>query len=158
MTDEAGGVGEFQLFFDVAAIRNRNFTFLRGLVIEAYEAALANLSPITRPSATLSPSAGERDGVRGAPLDADGEPWTAARLQQLMNAYHAGHDHPCLDPNARNVRHTYVTPSEDKRILRVQQMLVDPEGDNDWVAEFEVDLTESRKSGEPPCACAGSEV
>ena len=30
-----------------------------------------------------------------------------------------------------------------------QQMLVDPEGHNDWVAEFEVDLEASRKSGEP---------
>jgi hypothetical protein len=33
--------------------------------------------------------------------------------------------------------------------LRVQQMLVDPEGHNDWVAEFEVDLAEARKAGEP---------
>jgi hypothetical protein len=27
-------------------------------------------------------------------------------------------------------------------------MLVDPEGDNDWVAEFEVDLAQSRAAGE----------
>ena len=40
-------------------------------------------------------------------------------------------------------------PSEDKKTWRVQQMLVDPEGHNDWVAEFEVDLVESSKSGEP---------
>ena len=26
----------------------------------------------------------------------------------------------CLEPNARNVRHTYVTPSEDKKSWRVQ--------------------------------------
>src|SRR6185436_11004325 len=45
-----------------AAIRNRIFTFLRGLVIEDYEQAIANLS---------------------SPNDADGQPWTAARLQQL---------------------------------------------------------------------------
>jgi len=31
----------------------------------------------------------------------------------------------------------------------VQQMLVDPEGHNDWVAEFEVDLAASRQAGEP---------
>ncbi len=111
-----------------AAIRNRIFTFLRGLVIEDYEAAIANLN---------------------SPNDDDGQPWTGARLQQLMDAYHADHDHLCLDPNARNVRHTYVLPAEDKRTWRVQQMLVDPEGDNDWVAEFVVDLTESRKLNEP---------
>jgi hypothetical protein len=28
-------------------------------------------------------------------------------------------------------------------------MLVDPEENNDWVAEFDIDLGESRKLGEP---------
>ncbi len=54
-----------------------------------------------------------------------------------------------LDPEARNSRHTYVTVSEDKREWKVQQMLVDPEGHNDWVAEFQVDLAASRATGEP---------
>jgi len=111
-----------------AAIRNRIFTFLRGLVIADYEQAIANLN---------------------SPLDADTQPWTAPRLKQLMEAYHADHEHFGLDPNARNARHTYVTPAEDKKSWRVQQMLVDPQGDNDWVAEFEVDLAESRNLGEP---------
>jgi hypothetical protein len=42
-----------------------------------------------------------------------------------------------------------VVPSEDKKSWRVQQMLVDPEGHNDWVAEFEVDLPASRAAEEP---------
>ncbi len=67
----------------------------------------------------------------------------------LLETYHVEHQRICLDPNARNARHTYVIPSEDKKTWRVQQMLVDPEGHNDWVAEFEVDLAESRKSAEP---------
>jgi hypothetical protein len=66
-----------------------------------------------------------------------------------MKAYETDHERLCLDPNARNARHTYVTPSDDKKIWRVQQMLVDPESHNDWVAEFEVDLAESRKLGGP---------
>lgn len=111
-----------------ATIRNRIFTFLRGLVNEDYEAAIANLN---------------------SPTDDEEQPWTTARLQRLMDAYHADHDHLCLDPNARNVRHTYVLPAEDKKTWRVQQMLVDPEGDNDWVAEFEVDLAASRLQNEP---------
>jgi superfamily II RNA helicase len=111
-----------------AAIRNRIFIFLRGLVIADFEGALTNLD---------------------SPLDADGQPWTGARFKQSMDAYLVEHDHLCLDPNARNARHTYVTPADDKKSWRVQQMLVDPEGDNDWVAEFEIDLAESRKSGEP---------
>lgn len=111
-----------------AAIRNRIFTFLRGLVIGDLEQAIANLT---------------------SPLDAGGQPWTAARLQQALEAYHADHERICLDPNARNARHTYVLPAEDKKTWRVQQMLVDPADNNDWVAEFEVDLADSRKLGEP---------
>ena len=111
-----------------AAIRNRVFTLLRGLVMEDYEQALAGLN---------------------SPADAEDQPWTAARLQQCMEDYHADHERLCLDPNARNIRHTYVVPAEDKKSWRVQQMLVDPEENNDWVAEIDVDLAESRKLGEP---------
>jgi hypothetical protein len=111
-----------------AALRIRIFTFLRGLVIGDFEAAIAGLN---------------------SPADADGQPWTPERLDKILEAYHVEHERICLDPNARNMRHTYVIPSEDKKNWRVQQMLVDPEEHNDWVAEFEVDLAESRKAGEP---------
>ena len=111
-----------------AAIRNKIFTFLRGLVIGDLEQAIASLS---------------------SPLDVDGQPWTVSRLQILLETYHGDHERICLEPNARNIRHTYVLPSEDKKSWRVQQMLVDPEGHNDWVAEFEVDLAASRKLEEP---------
>jgi len=107
-----------------AAIRNQVFSFLRGLVNADYEQALTYLS---------------------SPNDPDGQPWTPARLDTLLENYYADHERICLDPNARNVRHTYVTPSEDKKAWRVHQMLVDPAQDNDWAAEFEVDLAESRK-------------
>jgi hypothetical protein len=84
-----------------------------------------------------------------AASDIDGQPWTPERLQQAHKAFLVEHERICLDPNARNARHTYVVPSEDKKTWRVQQMLVDPEEHNDWVAEFEVDLAESRKSNDP---------
>jgi superfamily II RNA helicase len=111
-----------------ASIRNRIFTVLRGLVIGDFSQAIAHL---------------------GSSNDVDGQPWTPERLQQSLDAYHLEHQRICLDPNARNARHTYVLPSEDKKTWRVQQMLVDPDEHNDWVAEFEVDLAESRKSKEP---------
>jgi superfamily II RNA helicase len=111
-----------------AAIRNRIFSFLRGLVNEDFEQALTHLSSAEDP---------------------DGQPWTGERLKKALDAYYAEHERICLDPNARNVRHTYVTPSEDKRTWRVQQMLVDPDEHNDWVAEFQVDLSASRQAGEP---------
>jgi len=111
-----------------AEIRNRIFRVLRGLVIGDFEAAIANLS---------------------SPQDADDQSWTVERLRAVLDDYHDGHERICLDPNARNARHTYVTPSEDNRSWRVQQMLVDPSELNDWVAEFEVDLAQSRTDGEP---------
>ena len=111
-----------------AAIRQQVFTFLRGLVMDEYETALANL---------------------GSPHDTDGQPWTTARLQAALDAYHTDHERICLEPEARNARHTYVVPAEDKKSWRVQQMLVDPAGHNDWVAEFEADLAASRQQREP---------
>jgi superfamily II RNA helicase len=111
-----------------AAIRNRIFSFLRGLVNQDFEQALTYLSTAHDP---------------------DGQLWTQTRLGEALDAYHAEHERICLDPNARNVRHTYVVPAEDKKSWKVQQMLVDPDEHNDWVAEFEVDLPESRAANEP---------
>jgi len=111
-----------------SAIRNRIFAFLRGLVIEDYEGALEAL---------------------GSSLDPEGQPWTLERLVPILEGYHAEHERLCLDPNARNLRHTYVLPSEDRKTWRVQQMLVDPEEHNDWVADFDVDLGASRAANEP---------
>jgi hypothetical protein len=124
-----------------AAIRTRIFTFLRGLVNRDFDAALATLQASAR-----TPSLADSSHV---PSDTEGQPWTAARLQQILEAYHADHEFIRLDPEARNLRHTYVIPSEDKRTWKVQQMLIDPDEQNDWVAEFNVDLSESRRTGEP---------
>jgi hypothetical protein len=111
-----------------AAVRTRIFMFLRALAIGDYEQALAGLSSPDSPA---------------------GPPWTAEQLKKSMEEYHVEHQRLCLDPEARNLRHTYMAPAEDQRAWRVQQMLVDPEGLNDWVAEFAVDLAESQKAGEP---------
>jgi hypothetical protein len=109
-------------------IRNRVFTFLRAIENGDYEQALAAVSAREGFSANTAPS---------------------DHLQAAVSEYRAGHGRICLDPNARNLRHTYVIPSEDRRSWRVQQMLVDPEEHNDWVAEFEADLEASRASNEP---------
>jgi len=111
-----------------ACIRTRIFIFLRAVAVGDIEEALALLV---------------------APEDADGEPWTPERLAQTWEGYLAGHERLCLDPGARNLRHTYVLPSEDRARWIIQQMLVDSEAHNDWVAEFEVDLAASRAAGEP---------
>lgn len=111
-----------------SAIRTRVFAFLRAWSIGDDEAALVSLD----------------SGVDGR-----GELWTAERLQAAREAYRVEHEFLRLDPEARNVRHTYVEAADDGITWRVQQMLVDPEGLNDWVAELEVDLVASREAGEP---------
>lgn len=111
-----------------AAIRQGIFSFLRAFAMGDFGAALQNLA---------------------APDDGDGQPWTAERFRQVRHAYYAEHRDIRLDPGARNLRHTYVRPAEDRQTWTVQQMLVDPEELNDWVAEFEVPLEASRQAGEP---------
>ncbi|MEW6749413.1 MAG: DUF3516 domain-containing protein [Candidatus Latescibacterota bacterium] len=111
-----------------ALVRTRVFTFLRALASADPQPALEMLH---------------------TPVDADGQPWTGERLAETLEAYLAEHERLRLDPEARNLRHTYVRPEEDGLTWNVQQMLVDPEEHNDWVAEFEVDLAQSRQSGQP---------
>jgi superfamily II RNA helicase len=111
-----------------AAIRTRVFAFLRAWSIGRDEEALAAID---------------------APNDGEGEPWTPLRLRAAREAHRAEHQGIRLDPEARNVRHTYVKPSDDRSTWRVQQMLVDPDGLNDWVAELEVDIAGSRDAGAP---------
>jgi hypothetical protein len=111
-----------------ALIRTRIFTFLRAWSIRDDGAALASLD---------------------AALDANDEPWTAERLREARDAYLVEHERLRLDPEARNARHTHVQRLDDLPVWRVQQMLVDPQMANDWVAEFEVDLDASRASQEP---------
>ena len=111
-----------------AAIRNRIFIFLSDIIRGKLDEALV-----------LVPSS----------ENAEGGPWNAERLRHALAEHHTTHARIRLDPEARNIRHTYVTPSEDKRHWRIQQMLIDPGEANDWVAEFDADLALSRTSGEP---------
>jgi len=85
-----------------ATLRTRVFMFLRGLVNQDYEGALDALAAAEAAPDPISPPQ-------------DGEQWTSDRLRQAMDAYYVDHARLCLDPEARNGRHTYVTPSEDKR-------------------------------------------
>lgn len=119
-----------------AAVRTRIFTVLRAWAIGDVEAALAVLD-----AKPVAGSESDADGVRGA--------WTAERLRAAREDYEAEHGRLRLDPEARNLRHTHVEPADSGLTWLVQQMLVDPEMINDWVAEFEVDLAASREADEP---------
>ena len=111
-----------------AAVRNRIFTFLRGVVMGDAEQAFSALTSLEDPA---------------------GAAWTEERLRQALDEYHAEHDRIRLDPEARNLRHTHVSAGEEQGLWIVQQVLVDPDEHNDWVLEVEVDLKQSRAAGEP---------
>ena len=108
--------------------RNAIFAFLRALTIGDYDDALAALE---------------------TPADPEEPRWTAPALDERLAAYHVEHQHIGLDPEARNLRHTYVLPADDGKTWRVQQMLVDPAGHNDWLLEFRIDLPRSRAANQP---------
>jgi superfamily II RNA helicase len=111
-----------------AAIRTRLFAILRAWSIGNDEAALALID---------------------LPEDAAGEAWTPARLKAAREAHRVEHSGLRLDPEARNLRHTTVKVAEDEDSWRVEQMLIDPAGVNDWLAEVEVPLGPSRDAGQP---------
>jgi superfamily II RNA helicase len=122
-----------------AAIRTRIFAFLRALSINEYEEALATFNTAVAPSE--NPSAPAIDGSTAA--------WTPERLQQALETYRTDHGEIRLDPEARNIRQTYVTPSKDGKTWAVQQMVVDPDDHNDWIVLVEVDCAASRAAQLP---------
>ncbi len=120
-----------------AAIRTRIFTFLRAWSIADHAAALDALdAPPSRPE----PSGGPPDAAV----------WTVEPLRVALDGYRASHAGVVrLDPEGRNLRHTHVAASADRHAWRIQQVLIDADGDNDWMAEFDVPLAESRTRRQP---------
>jgi len=125
---ETGGPPRFDAKTFTASVRARVFAFLRAWSQGADAAALETVD---------------------APDDADGASWSPERLGAAREAYRLEHAGVRLDPEARNLRHTHVRPSDDGARWIVQQTLVDPDGFNDWLVEVEADLAASRAAGEP---------
>src|SRR5690606_29780059 len=103
-----------------ALIRQEIFHFLRAIAARRYEDAAALV-----------------------------QPWTAEELESAMEPYYAEHARITLDPEARNHKHTYVTPDDESGVWIVAQTLVDPEELNDWQATFTVDKALAREEGKP---------
>jgi uncharacterized protein DUF3516/RAD3-like DEAD/DEAH box helicase len=111
-----------------ASIRARVFAFLRAWSQGADAAALESID---------------------APDDAEGAAWSPERLAAAREAFRLEHAGVRLDPEARNLRHTHVRPSDDGARRIVQQTIVDPDGFNDWLVEVESDLAASRAASDP---------
>ena len=116
-----------------AAIRTRIFAFMRAITMVNFEAALWALF------ASEGPQSESGDTLA----------WTPEMLREIIDRYKLEHGQIRLDPEARNVRHTYIKPSDDKKTWLVEQVLIDTQELNDWMVKMEVDLAASRAAGVP---------
>jgi superfamily II RNA helicase len=111
-----------------ALVRTEVFRVLRALAYDDYEAAIELLD---------------------VPQDETDTPWSPESFEARLNAYYEEHKQILLNPEARNIRHTYFKISDDNAHLNVQQIIVDPEALNDWILDFNVDLSRSRELKKP---------
>lgn len=77
------------------------------------------------------------------------EPWSAERIERAMEPYAADHASIRTDPAARDPKKTLVEKSADGAIWHVQQIITDPDDDNDWILAGDVDLEASGAAGRP---------
>ena len=70
-------------------------------------------------------------------------------LADAFAAYYAARGRFLLDPEARNMRHSYFTTNDLPGQWRLSQVLVDPDGLNDWEARYSIDLAASREQQQP---------
>lgn len=76
-------------------------------------------------------------------------------LKSVFDAYFDGRGEFRLDPEGRNLKHSYFDEDEDAGELRVAQILVDTEELNDWELRFRVDLRASKEASRPVLKWAG---
>lgn len=79
------------------------------------------------------------------------EPETAG----LFLAFFEARERFLLDPEARNKKHTTFDYEVEPGALHIGQILVDPEGLNDWEARFRVDIPASREAQQVVMELAG---
>ncbi|HEX7479374.1 MAG TPA: DUF3516 domain-containing protein [Polyangiales bacterium] len=82
--------------------------------------------------------------VRKAP----DEVWTKERFEQALAPYFAQHERLVFDHTARLADKTLIE-EQASRLYRVQQILVDPSGDNHWFVQAEIDLRQGTPVDEP---------
>lgn len=78
----------------------------------------------------------------------DEDPWTPARLQEALAPFFAEHERIVFDPRARQPGFTQLDRTSPTT-WTVRQVLLDPEEDNNWMVEGEIDL-EALESPDAP--------
>ena len=78
----------------------------------------------------------------------EAEAWTPERFEAALAPFFAEHERLVFDHAARNAQLT-ILDEQEKGLWRVRQVLVDPEGANDWYLEVRVDLRDGREPEGP---------
>jgi superfamily II RNA helicase len=95
----------------------------------------------------------QRDFAGAAEIVAEGgEPWTADAIEAALAPFWEEHSAIRTDPKARVPGNTRVEAGEAR--WTVQQIVLDPEGHDDWVVEVAIDLDRARAAGKPLLALA----
>jgi superfamily II DNA/RNA helicase len=74
-------------------------------------------------------------------VDGDDQRWSKERLESLVTGFQEDRQRIRLDPDARSPRHTFIEEGQSK--WQVDQVLVDPEDENDWTLRLSICLKES---------------
>ena len=102
-------------------IRNEVFVLLKLLATGQFDKAAERIAPPTQDVDTV---------------------WTAENLESIMREYNQINGRMLFDPSARNSANTLIEKSKDNKVWRVEQVLIDINGNNDWSARFFVVLSE----------------
>jgi superfamily II RNA helicase len=82
------------------------------------------------------------------PNDPAGTPWTATRIEAMLDAYFADHPRIRLDPEARAAKHTRIDEASPRN-WTCEQILVDPDELNDWSIKLHIDLDQCDTAATP---------
>ena len=107
-------------------VRTAVFLFLQDVAARDWEAAALRLAPV---DATVDEAARLAE---------------ARRIEREFVPYFEAHGRFRLDPEGRAAPHTHWDEDRAAGEIRVAQMLIDGEGNNDWEAAFTVSLAQSR--------------
>jgi hypothetical protein len=100
-------------------------------------------------------AAAKLDGARAAGPIAPAE--LPRRMEDAFGRYFAARGRFRLDPEGRSARHTYQEMNTSGSGWLLSQVLVDPEGLNDWQMNLSLDLAASRAAARPVLAWEGLE-
>jgi hypothetical protein len=121
-------------------IRTAVFGFLQDILAERYEHAAARVGWAEIPPEDED----EAPAATGGTLSVGAE-----KLAAAFDPYFEEKELFLLDPEGRNARHSYFDERREADTLDLAQVLVDPEGANDWEVRFAIPLRASREADRP---------